>query len=98
MHIVYVLQSLKDKRTYVGCTGNLVNRVKEHNAGEVKSTKGRIPFKLIYKEEHPNKYQAFNREQHFKTAWGRRQLQYYSMQAVKQISSILYQSSNCVHC
>ena len=74
MYFVYVLQSLKDKRTYVGCTGNLENRIKEHNTGEVKSTKGRIPFRLIYKEEYPNKYQAFNREQHFKTAWGRRQL------------------------
>ncbi|MEK7616625.1 MAG: GIY-YIG nuclease family protein [Patescibacteria group bacterium] len=51
MHYVYVLRSLKDKRTYVGCTSNLENRIKEHNSGEIKSTKGRIPFELIYKVE-----------------------------------------------
>ena len=50
MFTVYVLQSLKDKRTYVGCTHNLENRIKEHNYGEVQSTKSRRPFKLIYKE------------------------------------------------
>ena len=98
MSYVYILLSLKDNKTYTGSTNNLEPRFKQHNSGEVKSTKGRTPLRLIYKEEYPNKYQAFNREQHFKTAWGRRQLQYYSMQAVKQISSILYQSSNCVHC
>ena len=74
MHIVYVLKSLKDKRTYIGCTKNLENRLKEHNFGEVKSTKNRVPFILWYKEEFVNKYEAFRREQHFKTSWGRRQL------------------------
>jgi len=74
MYSVYVLKSLKDNRTYVGCTKNLENRIKEHNAGEVKSTKDRAPFKLWYKEEFIDKYTAFKREQHFKTAWGRRQL------------------------
>ena len=74
MHTVYVLKSLKDNRTYVGCTHNLQNRIREHNSGEVKSTKNRIPFYLWYKEEFLDKYEAFKREQHFKTAWGRRQL------------------------
>jgi putative endonuclease len=74
MYSVYVLKSLKDGRTYVGCTKDLENRVKEHNAGEVKSTKTRVPFVLWYKEEYADKYEAFNREQHFKTSWGRRQL------------------------
>jgi putative endonuclease len=74
MHTVYVLKSLKDGRTYIGCTKDLFNRIKEHNSGEVKSTKSRSPFILWYKEEFVNKYEAFNREKHFKTAWGRRQL------------------------
>jgi len=73
-YIVYVLQSLRDKRTYLGCTHDLENRIKEHNSGEVKSTKSRKPFKLVYKEEFEDKYKAFEREKHFKTAWGRRQL------------------------
>lgn len=74
MYIVYVLQSLKDKRTYLGCTHNLENRIKEHNYGEVKSTRDRGPFVLIYKEEFQDKYEAFKREKHFKSSWGRRQL------------------------
>lgn len=74
MYSVYVLKSLKDGRTYVGCSKDLENRIKEHNSGEVKSTKSRIPFVLWYKEDFENKYEAFAREQHFKTAWGRRQL------------------------
>lgn len=74
MYTVYVLKSLKDGRTYVGCTQNLENRIKEHNFGEVKSTKIRTPFILWYKEEFTDKYQAFKREQHFKTSWGRRHL------------------------
>lgn len=74
MYVVYVLKSLKDGRTYVGCTKDFGNRIKEHNAGEVKSTKSRIPFVLWYKEEFIDKCEAFKREQHFKTSWGRRQL------------------------
>lgn len=42
MYTVYVLKSLKDGRTYVGCSKDVENRVKEHNAGEVKSTIGRF--------------------------------------------------------
>jgi len=74
VYTVYVLQSLKDKRTYVGCTNNLERRLRDHNTGQVKSTKYRIPLKLIYKEEYTNKLEAFKREEHYKTSWGRRQL------------------------
>ena len=74
MHTVYVLRSLKDNKTYVGCTKNIENRLKEHNAGEVKSTKYRRPLVLWYKEEYYDKFEAFKREQHFRTSWGRRQL------------------------
>ncbi|MBI3385060.1 GIY-YIG nuclease family protein [Candidatus Gottesmanbacteria bacterium] len=74
MYIVYVLRSLKDNKTYLGCTKDLENRLREHNAGEVKSTKKRSPFIVWYKEGFADKYEAFKREQHFKTAWGRRQL------------------------
>jgi len=74
MYTVYILRSLKDGRTYTGCTHDLKNRIKEHNAGEVKSTKFRTPFILWYKEEFFDKHDAFKREKHFKTSWGRRQL------------------------
>ncbi|MFA9288415.1 MAG: GIY-YIG nuclease family protein [Weeksellaceae bacterium] len=74
MYTVYVLKSLKDQRSYVGCTKDLKNRIKEHNAGEVKSTKYRRPLVIWYQEEYQDQHTAFQRERHFKTAWGRRQL------------------------
>lgn len=74
MCTVYVLQSLKDKRTYVGCTNNIERRLQDHNTGQVQSTRHRIPFKLIYKEEYPNRLEALKREEYLKTSWGRRQL------------------------
>ena len=47
MHIVYILKSLKDpKRHYIGITGNLGRRLKEHN--NKKSSYSRIyaPWEL----------------------------------------------------
>jgi len=86
MYTVYVLKSLKDGRTYVGCTKNLHNRIKEHNAGKVTSAKNRKPFVLWYQEEISDKYDAFKREKHFKTAWGRRQLRKILEETNKSIS------------
>lgn len=48
---VYILQSLKDHRTYIGSTDSLERRFKQHNSGKSKSTKYRAPFKLLFKEE-----------------------------------------------
>lgn len=60
MYAVYILKSLKDGRTYVGCSKDLDNRIKEHNAGEVKSTKSRTPFILWYKEEFADNMKHLN--------------------------------------
>lgn len=51
MFYVYILQSLKDLRSYVGYTDNFNRRFAQHNAGRVRSTKHRVPFKLLLKEE-----------------------------------------------
>ncbi len=47
MYFAYVLLSLKDGKRYYGCTENLDRRIKDHNAGLVKSTKNRRPLKVI---------------------------------------------------
>ncbi|MCX5725601.1 MAG: GIY-YIG nuclease family protein, partial [Candidatus Saganbacteria bacterium] len=39
-YFVYVLQSEKDKKFYIGYTANLKKRIQEHKNGEVQSTKG----------------------------------------------------------
>jgi len=71
-YYVYVLKSEKDNMYYVGYTKNLIKRLEEHNSGLVKSTKYRIPFKLVYWEGCLNQQDATKREKYLKTAWGKR--------------------------
>ena len=69
---VYILQSESDKMFYVGYTNNLRRRIKEHNSGQVKSTKKRQPLKLVYWEGCLTQTDATKREKYLKTAWGKR--------------------------
>lgn len=74
MYTVYVLKSLKDGNLYIGCTGNLNKRIEFHKKGRVKSTKGRLPIKLIYTEQYLDKHEAYKTERFYKTAKGKRLL------------------------
>lgn len=49
-------------------------RLKVHNNGEVRSTKTRRPFELIFQEKYSDKYTAFNKERYYKTAKGKKEL------------------------
>jgi len=71
MFYVYILESLKDKKLYVGYTNNLRRRFEEHNSGKIDVTKYRRPFKIIYYEAYLNQQDATSREKYFKTGWGR---------------------------
>ena len=71
MYYTYLLKSLKDKKNYTGYTSNLEQRLAEHNAGKVTSTKHRGPFQLIYFEACLHKKDAIKRENYFKTHYGR---------------------------
>ena len=71
MYYVYALKGLKDKKLYVGHTNDLIERLKEHNTGLVKSTKFRKPFKLIYYEASNLLEDAIKRERSLKTGFGR---------------------------
>jgi len=48
--VVYVIKSQVDGRLYVGFTDSIERRIKEHNAGRTKSTKGFKPWILVYSE------------------------------------------------
>ncbi len=72
MYYVYILISKKDKRLYVGCTEDLGERLKRHNAGGVQATKARRPLELLYSEEISNKADAFQRERYLKSLWSAR--------------------------
>ncbi len=66
MFYVYVLKSDKDGLLYVGSTNDLKRRFKEHNAGDVESTKPRRPLKLLYYEAYSIENEARNREKQLK--------------------------------
>ena len=69
-YYVYVLKSLKDNFHYIGHTQNLKNRLKTHNYKKVRSTKGHIPFKIVYTETFSSRSNACKREMYFKHAEG----------------------------
>ncbi len=71
MQYVYVLLSEKDSDLYTGCTNDLKDRLKLHNAKKVSSTAKRTPFVLIYYEAYINSHDAYNREKYMKTRYGR---------------------------
>lgn len=74
MYYVYVLLSQKDGKFYTGCTNDLRARFKQHQNGEVSSTKNRGPFEVIYYEVSTNKLDAYSRERYLKTGMGKRYL------------------------
>lgn len=74
MHFVYILQSIKDTRLYVGITANLHLRLEKHNRGEVISTRHRKPFRLIGYEAYLTKQEAGLREKFLKSSDGNKEL------------------------
>lgn len=74
MVYTYVIKSEKDKKWYTGSTNDLRKRFEQHNLGQVKSTKGRGPFKLIYCEVCIDDHDARVREKYLKTGMGKRYL------------------------
>jgi putative endonuclease len=71
-YYVYVLESLKDRKRYIGFTTNTRKRLEAHNKGLSFATMPRRPFKPIYIEGCLNYYDAKRREHYLKTTGGRR--------------------------
>jgi len=71
MYFVYAIKSEKDGRIYVGICADIEVRLKEHNAGKTKSTKGFVPWRLIYKEESEIRIEARKREIYLKSGVGK---------------------------
>ncbi len=74
MYTVYAILSQKDGRIYVGFTSNIEKRLKEHNAGTTKSTKGFRPWELLYTEVVEDRVTARKREVYWKSGTGKEQL------------------------
>ncbi len=71
-YYVYVLESRKYRRHYIGYTNDLRKRVGEHNCGKNISTKKYIPWVLIYYEACLDRNDATRREKYLKTTQGNR--------------------------
>lgn len=57
LHYVYILQSKQNPdRHYIGCTGDLKRRLKEHNSRNTKQTSEHAPWRI-------KSYFAFDREE-----------------------------------
>ncbi len=70
-YYVYVLVSKRDGLFYTGYTSDILNRLNEHNAGKVPSTKNRTPFVLVYWEGCLNQQDATRREKYLKSGNGK---------------------------
>jgi putative endonuclease len=71
MVTVYVIESIEDGTWYTGMALNVVERLKEHNYGKNRFTKGHLPWKIIYTEDHPDWSAARIREKYLKTVAGK---------------------------
>ena len=67
--VVYILVSSINGSLYTGQTKDLKERIKKHNAGQVKSTQARKPFSLGYFESFDNRKDAMWREWELKKKW-----------------------------
>ncbi len=71
MKYVYVIESLLDQTWYTGIAIDPFNRLKDHNGGKNRFTKGHRPWKVIYTEAHPDWEFARKREKYLKSAAGK---------------------------
>jgi putative endonuclease len=67
---VYILCSRRDNSYYIGQTNSIEQRLERHNRGQIKSTKHRFPFDLVYSEKYNTRREAMLREKHLKSLAG----------------------------
>lgn len=65
MFCVYIIQNEQGRR-YIGSCKDITTRLTSHNRNWADATKGRGPFKLMYKEEFLTRGEARKRENELK--------------------------------
>jgi len=58
MYFVYILQSIKNNKYYIGSTNNLERRISEHNSGKTKSLKYLTPLKIVFYKKYERESDA----------------------------------------
>lgn len=87
MHYVYILYSKKLKKKYIGSTGNIKDRFKDHLTGKVTFTSKAADWKLIYYEAFLSKADALVEERFLKSGKGRERLKYLLVDTTKLIDN-----------
>jgi len=77
MYYVYILESLKNSRYYIGSTNNIQRRLEEHNAGKTKSLKYLRPLRIVFSRKCKDRISARRLEAKLK--------QYKSRSIIEQI-------------
>ena len=67
LHYIYILKSLKDGHYYIGETHDVQARLLFHNSGRQRSTKNRIPFRIVLTEQFETRQTALEREKQIKS-------------------------------
>ncbi|MES1198262.1 MAG: GIY-YIG nuclease family protein [Chitinophagaceae bacterium] len=75
MVTAYIIESIIDSTWYTGMALDPIKRLNEHNKGKNRFTKGHIPWKIIYTEQHPDWTTARLREKYFKSSSGKNGLE-----------------------
>ena len=70
MFYAYILISETHNTYYYGSSNSVEDRLKSHNSGRVRYTKGRMPWKVHYFEEFKTRSEAMKRERFFKSIEG----------------------------
>ena len=76
MYWIYILKSSKDNNYYVCQTNNIRLRLDRHNSGQVKSTKRRLQFELIFKKEFNTRSEVIKIEKRLKRYKNQAYLEY----------------------
>lgn len=71
MYYVYILQSSKSGILYYGYTKDLKRRVQAHNSGKTQSTKGHMPWEIVWYSVFRDKERAKDFELYIKSGSGK---------------------------
>lgn len=66
MFWVYILESLKNGKYYIGQTNNLTKRIADHNRGKDFSSKIGMPWRLIFSQTAKTRKEAMKIEKYLK--------------------------------
>ncbi len=74
MIYLYVIKSEANGNLYVGICKNVNLRLKEHNGGKNRYTKGLRPWVVVLTEEYPDWKSARVKEKYYKSGVGKEEL------------------------